>query len=112
MVDPNAWLLKYHGKFFKRRINKNGSIQIGKYQYYIQKKLKGQYVLLQIDAHKKVFSVSLNRICIKTLPIKGLQPDALITFDAFLQLSLQEARSEWQRYLQQQKRRRAKAGTM
>lgn len=24
MVDPNAWLLKYHGKFFKRRINKAG----------------------------------------------------------------------------------------
>ena len=112
VVDPNAWLLKYHGKFFKRRINKNGSIQVGKYQYYIQKKLKGQYVLLQIDAHKKVFSVLLNKVCIKTLPIKGLQPDALITYDAFLQLSLQEARSDWQRYLQQQKHKRTKAGTM
>ena len=36
-VEPDHWLQKIHGKFYKRRIQASGSVQVGKQYYYIRK---------------------------------------------------------------------------
>jgi hypothetical protein len=111
-VTPNAWLSAYHGHLFKRRITYNGSIQVGKQLYYVQKALKGRYGVVKVDAQPQKFEVYLNKVHIKSLPIKGLHVDATIPFDEFLALSLCEARSEWQHYLNNLRKRRAQPATM
>jgi hypothetical protein len=98
-VDPNRWLLPLHGKLLKRRISANGSIQVGKYHYYVQQSLKAHYVVLKVDACNHEFLVLLHNSLIKTLPIKGLYSGGEISFDEFLQVMVKEARSEWQSYL-------------
>lgn len=98
-VDPNHWLLFCHGKRLKRRINGNGSIQVGKYHYYIQHKLKGHYVVLIVEAQQQQYQVFVHNQLIKSLPIKGLHSERDISFDEFYHLMIEEARSEWQRHL-------------
>jgi hypothetical protein len=99
LVDPNRWLLSLHGKRLKRRISSNGSIQVGKFHYYVRQSLQAHYVVLKVDAYKHVFHVFLLNSLIKTLPIKGLYAGGEISFDEFLQMMVKEARSEWQSYL-------------
>lgn len=50
LIDPDHWLEKINGNFYKRRIQANGSVQIGKQYYYIRQKLRGHQVLLKVDA--------------------------------------------------------------
>lgn len=96
-VDPDHWLQKVQGKFYKRRINANGSVQVGNYTYYIRQALKGHQVLLQVDAPAQQFKVLLDGQLIKQVAIKGLHQGAL-DFDAFVELTCREAESAWQRY--------------
>ena len=93
-VDPDSWLLKIHGQHYKRRINSNGQVQIGKQRYYIRKNLAGRYVVLRVDAHKHQFEVLMDQEIIKQLPMKGLQNQEL-PFQKYLELISQEALSEW-----------------
>jgi len=97
-IDPDNWLLKIHGKCFKRRINRNGSIQIGKQRYYIRKKLAGQFVVLRVDAHERQFLVEHNQQIIKRLHIKGLH-QRILPFDEYVNLMSKEALSEWRIWL-------------
>jgi hypothetical protein len=101
-VDPDHWLAKVHDQFYKRRIQANGSVQIGKHYYYIRRALKGQQVLLQVDAVERQFKVLLNGKPIKHLAIKGLY-QGIMDFEAFLALICREAESEWQKYLHRQR---------
>jgi hypothetical protein len=48
VVTPENWLRKIHGKSYKRRIDHNGCVQIGK-------QLKGRDVILGVDALKREF---------------------------------------------------------
>ena len=104
MVDPDYWLLTYHKRLFKRRINSTGRVQIDKHRYYIRRDLAGRYVVCQLDAHRRVFEVMANNKVIKTVPIKGLY-DQPLEFGLYLDLMLQEAEAE-QRRLEQNRRRR------
>lgn len=97
-VNPDHWLDKIHGKFYKRRIQPNGSVQIGKQYYYIRQKLKGQQILLQVDAPARQFNVLLDGQSIKRVAVKGLHNKPL-DFAAYFDLIRREAESEWQRYL-------------
>lgn len=100
-VDPDHWLEKVHGRFFKRRIQANGSVQIGKHYYYIRQALKGQQVLLQVDAVDKQFKVHLDGKLIKRVPLKGLH-QGVMDLEAYLALICHEAKSEWQKNLRRQ----------
>jgi len=101
-VDPDHWLEKIHGQFYKRRIQANGSVQIGKHHYYIRQALKGRQVLLQVDAVDRQFKVLLDGKPIKHVAIKGLY-QGVMDFEAYLALIGREAESEWQQYLRRQR---------
>jgi transposase InsO family protein len=101
-VDPDRWLDKIHGQFYKRRIQANGSVQVGKQYYYIRKKLKGHRVLLQVDALARQFQVLLDGRPIKRLNVKGLF-NGVLDFDAYFDLIRREAESEWQQYLRRRR---------
>jgi len=94
VVDPDRWLLKIHGRTYKRRIDHNGCVQIGKQRYYIRKQLKGRYVVLCVNAKKRQFQVELNHQVIKRFPIKGLH-DQKLPFREYIGLIRKEALSEW-----------------
>ena len=100
-VNPDHWLDKIHGQFYKRRIQPNGSVQIGKQYYYIRQKLKGQQILLQVDAPARQFNVLLDGQSIKRVAVKGLH-NKQVDFAAYFDLIRREAESEWQRYLHRQ----------
>lgn len=97
-IDPDNWLLKIHGRRFKRRINHNGSVQIGKQRYYIRKKLAKHFVVLRVDAHERQLLVEFNHQIIKHLPIKGLH-QRILSFDDYVNLMSKEALSEWRTWL-------------
>jgi len=104
-VDPDHWLLSYHNRLFKRRITHTGTVQVDKHRYYIRRDLVGRYVVLKLDAHRRLFEVLLNNQVIKTLPIKGLYHEPY-EFGLYLDLMVEEAQAEWRR-LQRNLRRRA-----
>ena len=101
-VDPDHWLQKIQGKFYKRRIQANGSVQIGRQYYYIRKSLRGQQVLLQMDATVRQFKVLLDGQDIKRVDVKGLY-NGVMDLDAYLDLIRRQAKSEWQQYLYRQR---------
>jgi hypothetical protein len=101
-VDPDHWLQKIDGKCYKRRIQPNGSVQVGKRYYYIRQKLKGQQVLLKVDALAQQFQVLLDGNPIKRVDIKGLY-HGVLDLAAYLDLIHREAESEWQQYLRRRR---------
>ena len=101
-VEPDHWLQKIHGKFYKRRIQANGSVQVDKQYYYIRKALKGQQILLRVDATARQFKVLLDGKPIKRVDIKGLY-NGVMDLEPYLDLIRQEAESEWQQYLRRQR---------
>jgi hypothetical protein len=104
-VNPDAWLLSCHRRLFKRRVTANGTIQIDRSRYYVQRDLVGRYVLCKLDAHRQVFEISLDNRLVKTVPIRGLYHD-LLEFGLYLDLMLKEATAE-QRRLRRKQRLRA-----
>ena len=95
-IQPNQWLNWTDGKRFKRRVNSNGSVKIGKYAYYIKRTCASQLVSLKVNASERLFEVWLDQKVIKTIPLKGLEQDGLIHINDYLLLIKAEARSEWQ----------------
>ncbi|MFZ6030626.1 MAG: integrase core domain-containing protein [Chloroflexota bacterium] len=53
VVDPDSWLSKFHDQCYKRRVDCNGRIQIGKQRYYVNKKLAGRYVIIRINGQEE-----------------------------------------------------------
>lgn len=93
MVDPNAWLLHQHERVFRRRIRANGSIQVDKHVYYVDVKLAGQSVLVQVDAHQQCLWVLLDgKPLPNSLPLKDLHSGPLELY-SYLRLLQHEARS-------------------
>jgi hypothetical protein len=101
-VNPDHWLQKIHGKFYKRRIQSNGSVQVGKQYYYIRKALKGQQILLKVDAMAQQFQVLLDGKPIKRVDNKGLYHNVM-DWASYLELIHREAESEWQQYLRRRR---------
>jgi hypothetical protein len=93
-LDPDHWLQAIHGRHFRRRVQANGSVKVDKRSYYVGKRLKGQQVVLQVDAEAREFRVLHQRQLIKSIPIKGLY-DEVLEFEIYLKLICAEARSEW-----------------
>jgi hypothetical protein len=101
-VDPDRWLLKYHHRMFRRRVDSAGRVQIDKQRYYIRRDLVGRYVVCKLDAQRRVFDVLLNGQHLKSMAIKDLYGAPLLFAD-YLELMMQDAEAE-QRRLERQRR--------
>lgn len=92
IVDPDRWLLSYHGRVFERRVNANGRVMIDRYPYYVGRAYAGQRVAFHVDARQALFRVQLNGKMIATFAIQGLHGTHL-SFQDYLTLMLHEAQA-------------------
>lgn len=102
-INPDGWLQAVHRQRFRRRVQRNGSVQVGTYRYYIDSALKGRHAILQVNATEHQFVVCLHGQPIKTIPIKGLY-GKILDFQDYLKLLFEEAVSEWRRWQWKQSR--------
>jgi hypothetical protein len=103
-VDPDRWLTSIHGQGFARTVQQSGSVVVDQHHYYIKQTLAGQHVALVVNAPEHCFEVLSGKDAVKTVPIKGLVGQSL-SFEEYATRMLDEARSEYRRWLQQQQRR-------
>ena len=96
LVDPDRWVNEIDGNRYVRRVNANGSVSVDKHRYYVGKSLAGQYVSVQVNAASRELSFSRNLEVIKRVPIKGLH-GCEVSFDEYVELIANEARSEQRR---------------
>jgi hypothetical protein len=102
-VDPDRWLASIHGQAFARTVQPNGSVVVEHRSYYVTRSLAGRKVVLVVNAKDAVFDVLLGRDVVKSVAIKGLVGQSL-PFEDYAVRMLEEARSEYRRWLQQQRR--------
>lgn len=98
MVDPDSWLKQIHGRFYRRRVKGNGSVQIGRQRYYISRELRRQSVVLQVDAPEQRLVVLQDDKLVRYLPLKGLYHGPMLLED-YIPLIQAEAVSDYRRYL-------------
>jgi transposase InsO family protein len=106
VVDPDRWLLSYHQRLFKRRVDSAGRVQIGKHRYYIRRALAKRYVVCRLNAHRREFDIILDDKVIKSFPVKGLF-NGQLTFEAYYDLICKEAEAEWRQHQHKQRLRAA-----
>jgi transposase InsO family protein len=103
VVDPDRWLASIHGQAFARTVQPNGSVVVEHHHYYIKRSLAGRKVVLVVNAQEQRFDVLLGREMIKSVSVKGLVGQPL-PFEDYAERMLEEARSEYRRWLQHQRR--------
>ena len=103
VVDPDRWLASIHGQAFARTVHPNGSVVVDHRPYYIKQALAGQQTVLVVNAPEQAFEVLRGRELVKAVPIKGLVGQVL-PFEEYAARMLEEARSEYRRWLQHQRR--------
>ena len=103
VVDPDCWLISIDGQAFARTVQPNGGVAVEGHHYYIKQALAGQKVVLVVNAPEQTFSVLLGREVIKSVAMKGLVGQTL-PFEEYAARMLEEARSEYRRWLQRQRR--------
>ena len=99
VVDPDSWLAHVHQRTFARRVQTNGSVTINHEAYYVKRTLAGQQIVCFVNAPEKGFDIWRASEPIKQVAIKGLY-GKLLSFEEYVTLMKQEARSEYRRYLQ------------
>lgn len=103
VVDPDRWLASIHGQAFARTVQPNGSVVVEHHHYYIKHSLAGRKVVLVVNAKDARFEVLVGREVIKSVALKGLVGQPL-SFEEYAARMQAEARSEYRRWLQQQRR--------
>jgi hypothetical protein len=99
MVVTLRWLQRVHQRTFARTVQADGGVSIDHREYYVGRQVAGQRVTCVVQAPRQQFDVWHGASRIKQLPIKGLHGTSL-SFEAYVALMKQEARSESRRYLQ------------
>ncbi|HEX6288195.1 MAG TPA: hypothetical protein VFZ66_03350 [Herpetosiphonaceae bacterium] len=97
-----------HGRCYTRRVDAHGSVTVADAHYYIRHALRGQYVLLQIDADAREFVVYHQQQAIKRLPVKG-RVGQRVSFTQWVEQLSQQARQD--HFRQWREQRRAQAGS-
>lgn len=97
-IDPDRWLLQQTGKTYTRRLDRNGTFQLGNQTYYVQQKLHGRSVTIWVDGRQKELDIYVGRQAFKKIPIKGLQ-NRMMKYSEYLELMCKEAVSAWRQYL-------------
>lgn len=92
-VEPNHWLKVEHGRVFRRRIRSNGTIQVDKHIYYINRKLSKRPVLVHLDGTNRCLRITIDgKPHPKPLDLKDLHPDEMDLQD-YLKILQEEAMS-------------------
>jgi hypothetical protein len=92
-----------HGQHFIRKVRHNGTVLLDDVASYVQQALGGHYVDLCVNAATQELIVWHEQQPLKRIPIKGLHK-TLLTFEEFVAVMEQQARTS-QRRLQQARRR-------
>ena len=108
LVNPDRWLLLSDGLSVLRTVSRKGTVSIDLKDYYVGQAFAGQRVALQLSAKKQAWLVIQGTQLLKSLPLKGLYAAAL-SFEAFVQLMMGQARAE--RRLRTAQERRARHGS-
>ena len=92
-VNPDTWLKAASQRVYKRRVNQNGSIQIGRQSYYVSRTLAKQRILIRVLPDKKMLAFYLDHTLIKKKPLKGLHGEQMVLAD-YIDLMCREALAE------------------
>lgn len=92
-VNPDAWLSAASKRVYKRRVNRNGSIQIGRQSYYVGSKVSRQQITVRVLPTERVLSFYLDNKLLGKKPIKGLHGDKMVLAD-YADLICREALAE------------------
>jgi transposase InsO family protein len=103
LVDPDAWLRHVHGQHFIRKVRHNGTVVLDDVACYVQQALVGHYVDLCVNAVQQELIVWHEQQPLKRIPIKGLYK-TLLSFEEFVALLEQQARTSQRRLLQARRR--------
>jgi hypothetical protein len=98
-IDPDRWLERINGEAFVRKVQSDASLTINHERYDVPRELAGQQITCFINAPEKQFDMWQAGSRIKSVPIKGLYGKTM-SFDEYIELMKQEARSEYRQYLQ------------
>ena len=101
-VDPDAWLTAYHNRAYRRHVDSRGIIQLWKHTYYVGQNYLHRTVLVRLDALQRLIHIEAGRQPVRTVPLQGLVGRPL-DYPDFLGFMCDEARSEWQTHLWQQR---------
>ena len=100
-MDPDRWLASIHGQAFARTVQPNGSVVVD-----ITTIISSRPGWAEGGAGRQragaAFDVLLGREVVKSVAIKGLVGQPL-PFEEYAARMLEEARSEYRRWLQQQR---------
>lgn len=91
-VSPDAWLKAYHTRVYRRCVNSSGTIQIDRHTYFVGTPYAKQLVLVQLDAERKRFYVTVEAKEVKQLPVHGLLGEPM-DFTVYLTVMRAEART-------------------
>lgn len=108
-VDPDAWLLEWHGHHFQRTVDAKGSIKLDLKRYGIGQQWRGRRVTVTINALEQQIHIYAEAQLIKTLPLRGVVGRAL-SYEVFVEHMEHQARAQ-HRLLSLQERRYRTAGT-
>ncbi len=105
VVNPDRWLHLSDGLSVVRTVSRKGTVSIDLKDYYVGQAFVGQRVALQLSAKKQAWLVIQGTQLLKSLPLKGLYAAAL-SFEAFVQLMMGQARAEQRLRTAQERRAR------
>ena len=91
-VDPDAWLIPYHRRVFKRKVARNGTVSVGNHDYYVDYRLAKETVGFQLDATLAVFNIIHKGKFIQQTEIQGLVKQPM-NFQDFVRSMLEQART-------------------
>jgi hypothetical protein len=107
-VDPDAWLLEWHGKHFQRTAHANGAIKRELKHYGIGHQWRGRRVTVTIDALEQQIHVSAEAQLIKTMPRRGVVGRPLSS-EEFVEHMAHQARAQQRSRNWQERRYRTAA---
>jgi hypothetical protein len=105
MVDPDRWLYELDGRWYPRRVKRDGSLQVDGTSYYIKQALAAHRIMMRLNATTCCFDVFEGETFIKSVPIKGLCGERMALED-YIDLMRERARSQERQRLLLQRRAR------
>lgn len=92
-VDPDAWLLPWHGHHFQRAVDAKGSIKLDLKKYGLGKQWRGRRVTVTINALEHQMQIFADAELIKTLPLRGVVGRPL-SYEEFVEHMSHQARAQ------------------
>jgi transposase InsO family protein len=91
-VDPDAWVIHYDKRVFRRKVAQNGTVQVGKHTYYVDYRLAKETVGFLLDAKLTVFNVIHRGKIVCQHEVQGLVKHPM-DFQDYVRHMLEQART-------------------